>query len=103
MYYNTNNLKSYELEKGIVSAKNQDNFVEKFIKESSSSTILTCRIIWAKLPIQIELTSLRRSINTLIKKGVIKYKIDEEGAYSLHRHRCKVSGFLTTERIILKS
>jgi hypothetical protein len=103
MYYNTNNLKSEELEKGIFDAKNQDNIIEKFIKESTNNNILTCRIIWCKLPIQIELTSLRRSINTLIKKGLIQYKTDEKGKYCLHKHRCLVSGFMTTERIIIKA
>jgi len=114
MYHNTLPKEGKELKMSIVSSKVQDRRVLKIIEGNKESTPLTPRIVWAKYLNNhgnILLTSVRRSINTLIRIGLLDYvwtgeyyissNHEKKKKYSRIKILCGVDNIETSERIIV--
>ena len=91
-FYNTIGHQGDELKEAQKATENQDTLVMKIINENQGKD-LTPRIIWSKLKVKAQLTSVRRSITNLVAEGRLEYgdKI---------KHVCPVDQFQTTERTI---
>lgn len=101
MYYNTNNATGKELEKAQKVTSQQDIDVIEIISKYNKlnpHVMLTPRRVWALYRNwkgkHIMLTSVRRSISDLVKKGILKYgdKINI---------KCPIDGFPTKERVVI--
>ena len=107
-YYNTTNLKGETLNKAWSNASKQDDKVAgaiAYLCKNGRGDKLTCRRVWwahQKLYGPVQLTSVRRSVDTLIKKGYLKHVLDIKGDPIRIRHICPVEGFKTSERQIIK-
>ena len=92
-YHNTLKLDFPEIRDNITTSKVQDKRILHLITNSKKE-ILTPRIIWKEyidtFNQKILLTSVRRSINTLIKIGLVEYDVQENGKNRLHYHFCRV-------------
>lgn len=95
MYYNT--LKKKDATKEIKRTASQDKLILILITKYKEKT-LTPRIVWKLYQWEYEqaifLTSIRRSINTLIKLDLVEYTGDK--CY----HLCSIDNIWTTEYII---
>jgi hypothetical protein len=85
-YYNTTNLSGPDLKKAIDKAKTQDEKVLLIFKNTEKRHLSPSQV-WVKFKNSPPITSIRRSINTLTKKGYLeKLDILVEGFYGRPEH-----------------
>lgn len=70
-YFNTTNLSGGALKSARQNAENQNEYLTKFFRENCYIAFTPCQV-WRLTGERFLLTSVRRSINTLTKSGVIK-------------------------------
>ena len=101
MYYNTTHKVNTTKEKKIASRQDTEVYLAAKDLADRNKTLTPRRVWWAygKTYGSIQLTSLRRSINTLIGMGYMQYVMNK-GKYAYLLHDCPVEGFETRERII---
>lgn len=107
-YHNTTDLKGETLERAWSKASKQDDKVHGaicyLVKNGRGDKLTPRRVWWAYLKLygKVQLTSVRRSINTLIEKGYLKHVLLGNGTYKKIDSTCPVEHFDTKERQIIK-
>ena len=108
-YYNTSELQGDNLAIARANAKSQDKMVLYLAEKMSiHGKMMTARSIWRNYRFaegmrghgSIMLTSVRRSINTLIKLKLLEYARHENGRFVYHESTCPVDKVTSRERVI---
>lgn len=71
MYFNTNKEQGQEFIESCIKNENQDDIILKFFQIYDDEHFSACDIMQRRI-LRCPLTSIRRSINTLTKKGLIE-------------------------------